>query len=81
MHDTTPDETTLSTETLRSMSGAERFALAWEMSVRVRESLLVRLRAEHPEWSEKRLRLELGHAAFGSDPLPSGLQELIDHTP
>lgn len=48
-------------------SGAERLAIAGRMFRSAREMLLAHLRAEHPEWSDERIRREsarrLSHGA------------------
>jgi hypothetical protein len=43
----------------RKRSGAERLALALEMSLTARELALTRLRSRHPDWSDSDLGREL----------------------
>ena len=74
MSDTSPEAAAIQTEIYRRMSGAERVALAWEMSLFARELALSRLRAEHPDWSEWELKREILRYAFGSEPLPPPLR-------
>ncbi len=57
-------------EALRRMTGAQRLALAMDMSDFARDLAVARLRKEHPEWSHERIRLELLRYAFLPDPLP-----------
>ncbi len=57
-------------EALQRMTGAQRLALAMDMSDFVRGLAVARLRREHPEWSHERIRLELLRYAFLPDPLP-----------
>ncbi|MET0397592.1 MAG: hypothetical protein ABW277_12255 [Longimicrobiaceae bacterium] len=56
------------------MTGDERLRLAVEMSVAARELTLARLRAQHPDWSDRELKRELLRYAFGSAPLPEPLR-------
>lgn len=72
--DTSPEAAEIQASIYRSMTGAEKFRLAVEMSMAARELTLARLRAEHPDWSEWELKRELLRYAFGSDPLPEFLR-------
>lgn len=54
----------------RKMSGAQRFAIACDMSETVREFAMARLRLQHPEWTDAELKLELLRYAFLPGPLP-----------
>jgi len=74
MSDTSPAAQAIQDEIHRRMSGEERFALAWEMSLAVREIAWARLREEHPDWSDWELKRETLRYAFGSAPLPPPLQ-------
>jgi Rv0078B-related antitoxin len=56
---------------LRSMSSERRLLLALDMSLFARELAKSRIRQEHPEWSEKQVRLEIFRRAFLPHPLPA----------
>jgi len=74
MSDTSPDVTEIQASIHRRMTGAERLKLAFEMSITARELTLARLRARHPDWSDRELKRELLRYAFGSEPLPEPLR-------
>jgi hypothetical protein len=59
---------------LGEMSGEQRILLALEMSLFARELAAVRVRQEHPEWSEAEIARELLRLAFLPEPLPAGLR-------
>lgn len=48
-------------QVLRLKSGPERLAMADKLFGFVRSMLLNRLRADHPDWDEKRIREETAH--------------------
>jgi hypothetical protein len=72
--DTTNAAEAVQTRIHRSLSGAERLGLAFEMSLIARELTLTRLRREHPDWPEFQLKKELLRYAFLPGPFPSSLQ-------
>jgi hypothetical protein len=74
MSDTSPEAAEIQASIYRRMTGAERLQLALEMSETARELTLARLRAEHPDWSDRDLKRELLRYAFGSAPLPEPLR-------
>ncbi|HEU0076594.1 MAG TPA: hypothetical protein VFQ76_03030 [Longimicrobiaceae bacterium] len=74
MSDTSPEAAEIQASIHRRMTGEERLRLAVEMSETARELALARLRAEHPDWSERELKRELLRYAFGSAPLPEPLR-------
>lgn len=74
MSDTSPEAAEIQANIYRKMTGEERLRLAVEMSVAARELTLARLRAQHPEWSDRELKRELLRYAFGSTPLPEPLR-------
>ena len=74
MSDTSPAAQAIQDEIHRRMSGEERFKLAFDMSLMVREFAWARLRKEHPEWNEWELKRETLRYAFGSTPLPPPLR-------
>jgi Rv0078B-related antitoxin len=71
--DTTPEAKAIQERILRSMSGEQRFLLAWDMSLFARELARAGIRQEHPEWSEAQVARELLRLAFLPAPLPPGL--------
>jgi hypothetical protein len=75
MSDTSPSAQAIQDEIHRRMSGEERFKLAMEMSLMMREFAWARLRKEHPEWSEWELKRETLRYAFGSEPWPPPLRD------
>jgi hypothetical protein len=72
--DTSPEAAQIQASIHRRMTGEERLRLAVEMSVAARELTLARLRAQHPDWSDRELKRELLRYAFGSAPLPEPLR-------
>lgn len=70
MRDTTPEVAAVQVEVLRRLSGAQRLALALEMSVLTRQLAAARLQREHPEWSDREISLELLRQASPSGSLP-----------
>jgi hypothetical protein len=74
MRDTSPEAAAVQVGIYRRMSGAERLELAPEMSLFARDLSTVRLRSEHPDWSETELTRELLRYAFGHQPLPKPLR-------
>jgi hypothetical protein len=63
----------------RSMSGAQRLLLAFEMSLFARDLCRERIRHEHPEWTEAQIARELLRLAFLPNPLPPGLDKYLQH--
>lgn len=59
---------------LRKLSGAERLAIAVDMSLTVRELALARLRRERPGASRRELLRELLRMAFAPGTLPPPLR-------
>jgi hypothetical protein len=59
---------------LREFSGERRIDMAFEMSVLTRELAAVRIRQDHPEWSETEVSRELLRLTFLPEPLPPGLR-------
>jgi hypothetical protein len=74
MNDTSPEAEAIQTEIYRRMTGAERVALAWEMSLFARELARARLRQEHPDWTEWEMKREILRYAFDGEPLPPPLR-------
>ena len=62
--DTSPEADALQIEIYRSMTGAERMALALEMSEWLRELARSRVRADHPDWSDYQVNREVLRYAF-----------------
>jgi hypothetical protein len=74
MSDTSPEAAEVQFSIYRRMTDLQRLQIAIEMSDFVREIALTRLRSEHPEWSDRELKLELLRYAFGNQPLPLPLR-------
>ena len=72
--DTSQDVAALQVDIYKKMTGAQRFAIACDMSDTVREFALARLRQQHPEWSDLDLKRELLRYAFLPGPLPPPLR-------
>lgn len=72
MTDTSPEAAAIQSDIHRRLTGAQRLALAFEMSEMVRELCLTRLRRQHPDWSDRDLKRELLRYAFfpGVPPAP-----------
>jgi hypothetical protein len=71
--DTSPAADATQFEIHRSMSGAQRVLLAYEMSMLGRELNRARLREIHSGWTEAQIDRELLRLAFFPQPLPAGL--------
>lgn len=74
MSDTSPAAQAVQDEIHRRMSGEERLKLAMDMSDMARAFALARLRAEHPDWTDRELKRELLRYAFGDAPWPPPLR-------
>ena len=74
LKDTSPEVRELQTGVYRRLSRAERFTLAFELSVMARELAIARLRRQHPDWSSADLMKELIRYAFLPAPLPESLR-------
>jgi hypothetical protein len=59
MHDTIDTAQELQFAHYRRLTGAERFLLAFDLSLTARAFATARIRREHPEWSEADVRREL----------------------
>jgi len=70
--DTTPEARSLQFEIWRKMSGEQRMALAYEMSMFARELMKEGIRHDHPEWTEEQVTREVLRLAFLPAPLPAG---------
>lgn len=56
------------------MSGEQRLALAFEMSLFARELAREGIRRDHPDWTEAQVERELLRLAFFPAPLPAWLR-------
>ena len=74
MRDTSAEAIAIQARIHRSLSGAERLDLAFEMSLAARELSLARLQEAHPEWSDAELRRELLRYSYSGSPLPPALK-------
>lgn len=66
MSDTSPAAEAVQARIHRGLTGAERLALALDMSRWARELCLARLRRAHPNWTDVELKRELLRYAFQS---------------
>ena len=71
--DTTPEAERVQIEILRRMSEGERLRMALEMSQAARDTILSRIRAENPGWTDWEAKRELLRITFLPHPLPEGL--------
>lgn len=70
--DTNFEDEHIPVEVLRKMTGEQRLLLALEMSMRRKELTKIRIRQEHPDWTEAQVARELLRLEFLPDPLPRG---------
>lgn len=68
--DTSPKVEAMQLEALRSMTGGQRVLLGMELSLLSREFMKAGIRREHPEWTEREVRLEVLRLLFFPQPLP-----------
>jgi hypothetical protein len=71
--DTSPTAQALQLKIQSAMSGEQRIALAYEMSMFARELASAGIRREHPNWTEAQVAREVLRLAFLPAPLPPGL--------
>jgi hypothetical protein len=71
--DTSPEVERLRIERLRRMTGEERIRIAFRLTDFTRRAAASRIRAEHPDWTERQVKRELVRISFLPDPLPPGL--------
>ena len=74
MSDTNQVVAALQLSIYRKMTGAQRFAIACDMSETVRKFALARLRHQHPDWSDVDLKRELIRYALLPNALPPPLR-------
>jgi hypothetical protein len=74
MMDTTAEASAMQASILRRMTGSERFMIAVEMSLAMREMAASRLRLEHPDWSNLEVQRQLLRYAFAGGDLPEILR-------
>ena len=72
--DTTASAQALQLEIQRAMTGEQPLLLALEMSLFARELAKARIREEHPEWPESKIKRELLRLAFLPGELPARLR-------
>lgn len=72
--DTTPEAAAIHLAIQQRMTGAERMALAIELSQAVREIQLEGLRSRHPDWSERELVRGLMRSLYRPEELPPDLR-------
>jgi hypothetical protein len=71
--DTTPEAWAVILAVLRRLTGAQKVAIAIEMSEFVRDLALAGLRREHPDWPDKEIRLALMRRWYAGCSLPDAL--------
>jgi hypothetical protein len=59
---------------IRSMTTEQRLLIALEMSLFSREIMKAGIRRDHPEWTEKEMRIEILRRAFLPAPLPTWIR-------
>jgi hypothetical protein len=69
--DTSPEAQEIQLQVQRSMTGEQRFLMAFEMSLFARELAKAGIRQEHPEWGDTQVARELLRLAFLPGPLPA----------
>jgi hypothetical protein len=74
MMDTTAEALAVQVDVLRRMTGPQRFMVAVEMSMAMRELAAARLHAEHPDWSDLEIQRQLLRYAFAGGDLPEVLR-------
>jgi hypothetical protein len=76
MSDTSPAARALQLKIQSAMSGEQRIALAFEMSMFARELARAGIQRDHPNWTEAQVARELLRLAFFPAPLPAGLPSI-----
>jgi hypothetical protein len=71
--DTNPAAQALQLKIQSAMSGEQRMALAYEMSMFARELARAGIQRDYPDWTEAQVARELLRLAFLPAPLPAGL--------
>lgn len=69
--DTKPEIAEMQLRALRSMSDGHRLLLGMEISLFSRELMKAGIRREHPDWSERQIKLEVLRLLFFPKPLPA----------
>jgi hypothetical protein len=72
--DTSPEIEAMQLQIRRSMSPAQRFDLALEMSDFCRELRKAGIRRDHPDWSELEVMHEILRQAFRPGPIPEWVE-------
>lgn len=67
MSDTTPDAARVQLEVYRRMSGAQRLAIAIQLSADTRSLTLAGIRHRHPDYDEATARLALFRVLLGDE--------------
>jgi hypothetical protein len=71
LSDTSPETEALQLAIRRSMTAEQRLLVALEMSECCREFRKAGIRRDHPDWSERKVMIELFRLAFLPQPLPA----------
>jgi hypothetical protein len=72
--DTSPEIEAMQIRFIRSMTAEQRLLIAVEMSLFSRELMKSGMRRDHPEWTEKEMRIEILRRAFLPAPLPAWIR-------
>ncbi|MGZ4830708.1 MAG: hypothetical protein ACXV5J_07900 [Candidatus Angelobacter sp.] len=72
--DTTPEIEARQIRIIRSMTTEQRLLVALEMSLFSRELMKAGIRRDHPEWTEKEVRIEVLRRVFLPAPLPAWIR-------
>jgi hypothetical protein len=69
--DTTPEIEAMQIRIIRSMTTEQRLLIALEMSLFSREIMKAGIRRDHPQWTDRQVRMETLRRVFLPAPLPS----------
>lgn len=72
--DTSPEIEAMQLRIVRSMTVEQRLLVALEMSLFSRELMKAGIRRDHPQWTEKQVRLETLRRVFLPAPLPAWIR-------
>lgn len=72
--DTNPKIEAMQLAAIRSMTGGQRMLLGVELSLLSREFMKAGIRREHPEWTERQVKLEVLRLLFFPKPLPTWMR-------
>jgi hypothetical protein len=70
VRDTSPEAEAMQVRVQQRMTGEQRLLLALDMSLFARKLAALRIRQDHPEWTDWEIKRELLRLAFLPQPLP-----------